>query len=260
MKRHFRMLTVLPMAVAALLLWAAAPASWAGGDKDEIPFDEANVFFELNHTDQDLGIHALIDGDPWKKLTIETPDGRENLKIRLKGRLRRQGLTELFFESAEPTFDELPHEAFFRRFPEGEYEIEGQTIEGDELESTAIVTHLLPAPVENLKVNGAPVPEDCEDGPVPKVMEPFLITWDRVTHSHPDLGRTDEPIKVVKYELILEREEPVPLEISINLPPEVTALEIPAGLANSGDEFKVEVLVREASGNQTAVESCFEVQ
>ena len=41
------------------------------------------------------------------------------LLLRASGRLARQGLTELFFESAEPPFDELPPTGFFRRFPEG---------------------------------------------------------------------------------------------------------------------------------------------
>ena len=31
-------------------------------DKDKISFEVAEVFFELNNTDGDLGIHALIDG------------------------------------------------------------------------------------------------------------------------------------------------------------------------------------------------------
>ncbi len=75
-------------------------------DEDEIEFDEAHVFFELNNTDGDLGIHALIDGEPWKKLTIEDQDERTILKVKTRSRLRRQGLTEFFFESAEPTFDE----------------------------------------------------------------------------------------------------------------------------------------------------------
>ena len=80
------------------------------------PYDEANLFFELNNTDGDLGIHALIDGEAWKKLKIEDPRGRKMLDIRVKGRLKRQGLTEIFFESAEPTFDELDPQDFFRRF------------------------------------------------------------------------------------------------------------------------------------------------
>ena len=50
------------------------------------------------------------------------------LNVRVKGRLQKQGLTEFFFESAEPTFDELEPADFFKRFPEGEYEIEGKRL------------------------------------------------------------------------------------------------------------------------------------
>ena len=253
----------LPLALTLLLAAAGAPAAWADSDSDsdseEIPFDVANVFFELNNTDGDLGIHALIDGEPWRRLTIEKPNERENLNIRLRGALRRQGLTELFFESAEPTFDELDPEEFFGRFPEGEYEVEGTTIEGDELESAAIVTHLLPAPPE-IAVNGEALPEDCDEDPVPEVSAPFVVTWDPVVLSHPELGRTNEPIEVVNYQLVVEREEPSPLKLTFDLGPDVTEVELPADLLDPGDELKVEVLVREESDNQTATESCFEVE
>ena len=266
MTKYARILPVFLVAVAALILAFAAPQSWGGSDEDddgdemEIPFDEAFVFFELNDTDGDLGIHALIDGEPWKKLEIEGPNGREILRIGVKGRLKRQGLTELFFESAEPTFDELPPEEFFDRFPEGEYEIEGMTLEGDELESTAEVTHLMPAPPENVTVSGIAAAEDCDADLLPLVSDPVIISWDPVTESHPDLGRTGEPIEVVKYQVIVEREEPTLLELSVDLPPSVTEFEVPAGFIALGEEFKFEILVREASGNQTAIESCFLVE
>ena len=251
----------LPWAVAVLLI-SAAPAVWADSDSDsdseEIPFDVANVFFELNNTDGDLGIHALVDGGPWKKLAIENPNEQENLNIRLRGKLRRQGLTELFFESAEPTFDELDPEVFFSRFPEGDYEVEGTSIEGDELESTAIVTHLLPAPPE-IEVNGEALQEDCDEDPVPAVSAPFVVTWDEVTLSHPDLGRTGEPIIVTNYQVVIEREEDG-LKFTFDLGPDVTEVELPPGLLEPGDEIKIEVLVREESDNQTATESCFEVE
>jgi hypothetical protein len=35
---------------------------------------------------------------------------------------------------------------------------------------------------------------------------------------------------------------------------------IAAGIAAGAEEFKFEILVRAESGNQTAVESCFEVE
>ena len=259
------MLPIFLVAVVALILGATAPNCWADDD-DEIPFAEANIFFELNDTDGDLGIHALIDGDPWKKLTIEDPKEREILNIRVKRRLRRQGLTEIFFESAEPPFESddpdevtLTPEQFFRRFPAGTYEVEGRTLEGEELESEVTVTHLLPAPPENIMVDGIDAADDC-DAVLPVVTNPVTISWDPVTHSHPEIGRTGEMIEVVKYQLVVEREEPTLLIYSVDLPPGVTEFPIPEAFIDLGDEFKFEILVREASGNQTAVESCFEVE
>lgn len=134
--------------IAGALALAITPAATMADE----PFSVANIFFELNNTDGDLGIHALIDGDPWKRLKIEDTNERDMLNIHLRGHLRRQGLTELFFESAEPPFEigeadevTLAPEEFFARFPEGE-EVSGITLGGDELESTEIITHLMPAP------------------------------------------------------------------------------------------------------------------
>jgi hypothetical protein len=31
---------------------------------EEVPFSVARLFFQLNDTDGDLGIHMVIDGDP----------------------------------------------------------------------------------------------------------------------------------------------------------------------------------------------------
>jgi hypothetical protein len=249
---------VLATAVVLLILGAAPLVGWA--DDDEIPFDEANIFFELNNTDGDLGIHALIDGDAWKKLEIEDPNERRMLDVKVRGRLRRQGLTEFFFESAEPTFDELDPEDFFRRFPEGEYEIEGLTLEGEELESEVELSHVLPAPPGNVMVSGVEAAEDCDDEPLPSVAPPVVISWDPVTESHPDLGKAGA-IEVVKYEVVVEREEPTKLVLSVDLPPEATSFEIPEDFTDldEGEGFKFEILVREASGNQTAIESCFEL-
>ena len=250
---------VLLTAVITLVLGISAPICWA--EEDEIAFAEANIFFELNDTDGDLGIHALIDGDPWKKLEIEDPNERKMLDIRVWGRLRRQGLTEIFFESAEPTFDELPPARFFRRFPEGEYEIEGITLEGQEMESTAWLSHVMPAPPSSVKVSEIDAAEDCDVNDLPSVPEgePVIISWVPVTTSHPDLGKFDPDIEIVNYQVVVEEEESG-LVLSVYLPPDVTSLEVPVGFIGLGEEFKFEVLVREASGNQTAVESCFVVE
>ena len=91
---------------------------------------------------------------------------------------------------------------------------------------------------------------------------PVVISWDPVTESHPELGEFSDELEVVKYEVIVEREEPELLELKVDLPPDVTSFEIPDDFLafDSGDGFKFEVLVREESGNQTATESCFELE
>lgn len=254
------MRAVVPAAAAAALCAAAATHAGNGGDDDEQPFAEASIYFELNDTDGDLGIHALIDGEPWKKLEIEDAHERRLLNIRLTGRLRRQGLTELFFESAEPPFDELSPEDFFRRFPEGTYEIEAKTLEGGELESEVEVSHVMPGRPGNVTVSGVPKAEDCDVEPLPEVGMPIVIDWDAVTESHPDIGTPEVPVEVDKYQVVIEREEPTPLVLSVDLSPDVTQLEIPPGLVSAGEEIKFEILVRGENGNQTAVESCFVVE
>ncbi|MCP3977811.1 MAG: hypothetical protein GY716_00580 [bacterium] len=257
-----------------LLLGLLVPAVWAGGDEDsddEIPFDVAEIFFELNNTDGDLGIHALIDGEGWKKLEIENASERELLEVRVKSSLRRQGLTEIFFESAEPTFDELAPSRFFRRFRAGTYEVEGTTLDGAELESETELTHLMPAPPAPT-VNGEPMATQCDDEEpgydATETSAPVTIAWPAVETSHPDLGkpRSSTDIEIHNYEVVVETEietaggEEIDVVFSVILPPGVTSMTVPEEFIALSDEFKYEVLVRESSWNQTATESCFVVE
>ncbi len=247
----------------AALAVAATAAAGDGSrhhERAEIPFSEVRLLFELNHTDGDLGIHGLIDGDEWRRLEIEDPRERQILDVQVRGRLRQQGLTEIFFESAEPPFDELSPADFFRRFPEGEYEIEGTTLDGDELEGSAELSHVMPAPPGNVTVSGLPAAENC-DAELPTVDgdEPVVVAWSPVTSSHPTVGKAG-PVAVANYQFVLEVEAPELLITSVDLPPGITEFEIPAALIELADEFKFEIVVRAESGNQTVVESCFELE
>ena len=246
--------------LTALALTSAAMLHTAHADENEIAFGEAELFFELNDTDGDLGIHSSIDGEGWKRLRIEDPRERTMLDIRVRGRLRRQGLTQLFFESTEPPFDELSPDVFFQRFPEGVYEISGRTLQGTEMESEAVVTHAMPAPPSDLAVNGSPLPEDCDNGPVPSVPAgvDILIDWDPVETTHEELGspQGSPAIDIVVYQVFVDQED---FGLSIDQDPSDTDVLLPAGLLGPG-QVLVEILAREASHNQTATESCFVVQ
>jgi len=260
---------IILAAVALMILGAAVPFAFAEEEEEEIPFDEAAIYFELNNTDGDLGIHALIDGEPWKRLEIEDPNERRMLGVNVRGRLRRQGLTEFFFESAEPTFDELSPQRFFKRFPEGVYEIEGITLEGDELESEVWVSQVMPAPAMIWLTSGAetvPAAENC-DVELPKfdADDTIVIRWDPVLASHPDLG-DEGSIEVQNYEVVVEIDD-TPWKMSIILSPDDIQFEIPqeilalAEFDEEGEaEVKFEVLVRAVNYNQTAVESCFVIE
>ncbi len=272
MNRINRSLFIAHAALAVIASALAAPAAWA--DDDEIPYDEAEIFFELNNTDGDLGIHALIDGEGWNNLRIRDPNKRKILNIQVKGRLRRQGLTEIFFESAEPVFDDLPPAVFFDRFPEGEYEIEGRTLDGTELESEVELTHTMPAPATP-EVNGEEMAVQCDDEEpgydASEVSAPITIAWPDVAMSHPDpMGggagvQPPIPVTINNYQVVLEVEAENPEDeedtfeaiFSIELPPWETSVTIPEEFTDLGDTFKYEVLAREESFNQTAVESCF---
>ena len=148
--------------------------------------------------------------------------------------------------------------------------MEGWTLEGGELEGETEITHRMPAPPAP-QVNGNAMAVQCDDEEpgydAPTVGTPVTITWPAVMATHPLLGYPqDSPdITIVNYEVVVETElegpggEEFTTVFSVLIPPDVTAMTIPEEFLGQGDTFKYEVLAREESWNQTAVESCFEV-
>lgn len=111
MTSRLRRVPILPLVTVVLLLGTVALMPDARAQR-LVRFTEAALFFELNDTDGDLGFHASIDGEPWTGLAIENL-----LEISADRELRNQGLTQLSFESAEPSFDDLAPPDFFRGSP-----------------------------------------------------------------------------------------------------------------------------------------------
>ncbi len=238
-------LGVLALA-ASLLLGAQANAQFTKGE----------IFFELNDTDGDLGIHANLDGSEYKRLEVEDPTGTPIMLIRAFGRLAQQGLTQLSLESAEPSFDELDPADFFRRFPEGFYEIEATGLDGVEFETRTRLSHVLSEPVPNLTVNGLAAADSCDEPALPIVRAPVVIDWDPATRSHPDLGKRGTP-QIVLYQLFVEQGA---VKFSVDLAPNVTRFQVPAEILALTGTFKYEVIARTSSGNNTATETCFRLQ
>ena len=265
MTRHERRLPAtlsltLAFSVIGAAAWMSAGHATGASSSREAqqprPFSEAEIFVELNDTDDDLGLHASIDGEPWTRLEIEGPNERKLLDLFILGRLRNHAMTQLAFESAEPPFDELDPAVFFRRFPEGLYEIEARAQGGGTLEGAAVLSHVLAAPPENILVSGIPAAESCDATPLPKVFAPVVIQWDPVTTSHPEVGKSG-PITISRYQFFVER---AGVKLSIDLPPTKTEFEIPRAVTDLGRDFKFEIIARTATGNNTAIESCFEMR
>ncbi|MCD4754797.1 MAG: hypothetical protein K8R75_03220 [Deltaproteobacteria bacterium] len=216
MTRYMHMLPVFLVALVVLILGTAAPNSWADDDENEIPFSKAKIFIEFNATDEDVGIQVLLDEEPWKRVKVFDPNETKILDIMSTRSLRKQGLTELFFESSEPSLDEVSLDEFLARFPEGEYEFEGRTINGVELESEAILTHVIPAGPEIIS------PLSLTDEP--PVVDPndLVIQWEPVSETITG----SEEIEIVGYQVIVEQEEPLRVS-SIDLPASVTSAMVP---------------------------------
>lgn len=217
---------------------------------DQIPFSDATIIIEVNSTDGDSGIQIFLDGDGWNLVDIMAPDGTTIVDVMGESSVGLQGITEFFFESAEPSFDDLPLDEFLARFPEGEYKFFGMTTEGDELAGTATLTHILPCGPEIITPE-----EDEEVDPDDTVIAQEEVT----TEFDPDGECKDSTeLEIVGYQVIVIREEPEPkLEFSATVPPTVTSITVPSEFLLPDTEYKFEILAIEASGNQTITESSF---
>ena len=105
--------TLIAAGVAALALLAAGSTA-LGHDQKSAAAGEptrlaaATLIIEVNGTDGDAGLQFFLDGEPWNSMTISDPIGNVVVDVDAEGRLRDWGLTELFSESNEPPFSEVP--------------------------------------------------------------------------------------------------------------------------------------------------------
>jgi hypothetical protein len=219
----------------ALVVFALMSAN--AGPSSAAELSESRIYIEFNQTANDLGYHVSLDGEDWKLLEIFNPRGRKVFEVRGFAAYRALGMTELFFEGAEPNLDEFPLDRLLALFPEGEYEFEGVTVENEEIEGTGRLSHAIPSGPGNVTAQlGA--------------NNSLVIRWDAVTTT-PD-GFPDRPISIVGYQLIVKPfQVTVPANVrSVTVPPEFVG-SLPRG------ENLFEVLAIDASGNQSITESSF---
>jgi hypothetical protein len=215
------------LACAAFLL--ASTAVEARG------FPIARIYIEYNESANDLGFHVSLDGEDWETLAIRDPGGTVIFDVDTGGGYTGLGLTELFFEGAEPALDEFPLADLLARFPEGRYRFQAATAAGGRLSSTATLSHAVPA--------GPQVSTEIQNGAV-------TIRWTPVTTSASILpGRA---VTIIGYQVIVD-------PFQVTLPASATQITLPPEFAASltGGAHPFEVLAIEASGNQTITEGEF---
>lgn len=210
------------------------------------PFSDARIIFEVNASAEDGGIQIFVDGTGWNRLEVFSPTGQKIFDVFGSNSVGATGVTELFFESAEPSFDDLPLSQLLLRFPQGNYLFEGVTVGGQRLTGRAALSHRIPA--------GPQIASPAEGATLPST-SPVVIDWNAVTQPYPG---TTLAVTIAAYQVIVERLKPKPLiAFSVTLPAAVTQVTVPAEFIQASAEYKFEVLAIEQGGNQTITEGGF---
>ena len=228
------------VAVVAVLGSASAVAvAAAGGDggatsaQAPVRYEQSDLYIEYNATAGDAGLQLGLDAEDWRQFTLLDSKGRRLAEVDAKGRLRSFGLTELFFEAAEPSFKELPFREFKKRIPEGTYRFRGVDVDGRRVIGSDRLTHVIPAaPKVTFPTRGARVDPNS-----------FKVTWESVTRP--------AGVRIVSYQVIVRQGD---RELSMYLPSTATSATIPPEFVRSGTALTGELLARERSGNQTITE------
>jgi hypothetical protein len=220
--------TLFVFLLGAVTLFWARPARAQG-------FEEARIYIEYNASANDLGFHVALDGEDWKTLKIVDPTGKTIFEVTGKAAYKNLGMTELFFEGAEPNLADFPLDELLALFPEGTYRFIGKTVDGENLVSTATLSHAVPA---------GPEVSSSLDG------DTLVIRWSPVTA--PPEGFPARPIDVTGYQVIVG-------SFQVTLPGSATMVTVPkefVGSLPTGTQ-PFEVLAIDASGNQTITEGSF---
>lgn len=222
-------LHLLHRTIAAILVLGA----WSAANAVEL--EEARIYIEYNQSGNDLGFHVSLDGEDWASLTITNPLGEVVFEVQGKAAYAELGMTELFFEGAEPTLSEFPLADLLELFPEGEYSFDGVTVDGEPITGVAELSHDVPAaPRARVRVRNDSV----------------TVRWSEVTEAAAILPGGE--IEIEGYQVLVD-------SLDVTLSAEARSFRVPEELLESLEpgEVEFEVLAIDASGNQTIAEGRF---
>ncbi len=238
-------LLLICAALAVGLLGTAArsetPEQAATRDGAKIRLENVDIFVEVNDTSGNAGIQMFLDGEGWDSMTLMDPNGNMLFDVNADGGVGAQGITEFFFESAEPSFDVQTLEELLALFPEGDYSFRGTTTEGKKLNGKSKLTHAIPdAPPIKFPAAGELVNPNWawfEWGRVPNPPGSRIVGYD-VSVWNLNNGRT----------------------FAAELGSKARTITVPPEFMDPATEYKFEVLAIERSGNRTISEREFTTQ
>lgn len=226
---------------------ASEPSQEASGrtSREIVEIKDARIKFEINATDRDGGVQLFLDAEQWKRMSIYDSKGHRIFTTVTKGIMAEQGGTELFLESAEPSFDDLSLEELLKRWPAGNYDFRGSGLNGEIYVGSAQLTHDLPA---------GPVLVSPIEGAAPQDPANTVVRWKRVP---PPNGSP-----IIAYQvLVVESDTGITalpkVTLDVLMPPTANRLEVPRGFLQRDTEYEWEVLAIEQGGNQTLSSSTF---
>ena len=248
------MVTLAVLLVAGGSVAPSAAAQFSNADttvdqqravsREVLHLEDARLKFEINSTDQDGGVQVFVDAEEWRTMSIFDPGGNRIFSTQTRGRLARFGGSELFLESGEPPFSELPLTKLLKQWPAGVYKFRGTRADGQVFRGSARLTHRLPAGPNLL----SPVESSQPQRPRHTVMR-----WQPVP--------APEGSRIIGYQVLVEREtglKALPVQtLDVTMPPTATSLHVPPGFLRPNKEYSWEVLAIEKGGNQTLSSSTF---
>ena len=233
-----RRLGVVVFAVAVTGLVGAAVAATGGGARGDgkaaakkpLRFEASDLYIETNDTDKDAGLQLFADAEQWKHFRLRDKNGNTMVNIDTKGNVRKVGLSELFMEASEPSFDEVPLSKFKKQFPEGKYRFRGETSSDRKIVGSDRLSHLIPAgPNLTFPTKSSTLDPDG-----------FVVRWDPVTKP--------AGVDIVTYEVIVEQGDRT---FDMYLPGDATSGTVSGEFLKPNTKTAGEVLARDKSGNQT---------
>ena len=172
------------------------------------------------------------------------PASNDRARPTVRPYVARFGGSELFLESGEPPFSELPLRKLLEQWPAGVYTFRGTGSDGQAFRGSARLTHRLPAGPKLV----SPVESSAPQEPRETVMR-----WQQVP--------APAGSRIIGYQVLVERETerkalPV-VTLDVTMPPTATSPRVPPGFLRPNAEYFWEVLAIERSGNQTLSSSTF---